>query len=187
MKKDSIKVFVNQSSTKEEFDELLEVSSSSYSISNNPNKKVGLYTRSILKYLIIIVLCEAWFLYKVIFLYPGKFDYILLGISSVVLLVIILLIVIAKSKIKFYMKNSSDTTITINSDYIELLDNNKMVKYKWSELKYIVAYKYSICFIPSFLPGMIASIPIGAKSELYKALQQMNKIDIFIDNSIFYL
>ncbi len=103
-----------------------------------------------------------------------------------IILISIILFINGLLKIKYYQNNSRDTTISVNKDEIVMDHNDYLLKYRWNDIKYIIANKYSICIIPKVLPGLVMCFPIVSKDNIIKMINKYKKESLFIDNSDLY-
>ena len=173
--------------SKEYYDEFLQVANTCKKVSKYPNRKVSRLTISNIKLLVVSSILFIYFMYKLLNNNASAFDYMIIGLLVMSILLIIVLIINANQRIKFYLNNESEETIiTVNDSEIVFKDDFKEFNLKWDNLKCIVANKYSICFIPKELPGLVASLPIECKEDLKKILKKEKKENLLIDNTKYY-
>ena len=175
------------SNKKEYYDEMLQAASKCKSIEKYPHRKIGRLSKTWNTLLIAALILIAWQILLLVIFKPDSFDFVIFGIDIMLLLVIIVMLINTNQKLKFYLSNEgSGDMLTSNKDGIEFKDSNKTFVLKWDNIKYVIAYKYSICFMPVELPGLVAAIPVENKDIIIKVLEKHKKTDLFIDNTELY-
>lgn len=178
-----MKFVIEKNTDKNEYDELMYILENIKRIHKNPNKKVKLFTKN---YILLFIIEALILLLNIFLLNNGKFWYIYFGIIIMIILISIILFINGLLKIKYYQKNSRDTTISVNKDEILMDHSDYLLKYKWDDIKYIIANKYSICIIPKVLPGLVMCFPTYSKDDIIKMINKFKKENLFIDNTDLY-
>ena len=173
-------------SDKEFYNELLYVTTKYARVLVNPHMKMRKVTNSFLFTIILCVLSELLLLY--IYL-KNKNILVLILIILVVLLLLMTLIYLVRalSFIKNESNNGGGSTVDITKTGVRLTKGKKMdYKIEWNDIKSIIINKYSITFIPVKRSFLMIGVNIIHKDDIIKAIKEVKKESILVDNSELY-
>jgi hypothetical protein len=181
-----MKIKFKSNNPKKEYDELLEINELSKTLINNPKKKVNLHTRSLIKRLLLCVICVLLFIALIMMGTNTKMHLVLMGIILVSSIILIVMLIQTKSKINKYANEVCESTIDFSNDEINFYNKNHKCKLLWNNIKYVIINKYSICFLPYKMPNIVVSVPSSIREDIIKILIKLNKQDKLVDNSSKY-
>lgn len=176
---------VKERGSKEYYDEFLYVVSKYKKFKKNPRRKAYQFTKYLIVYniFVLFVLLLNFYFYldteKTIFMF-------MTGALTVSLMIQITYLVMCKKRIKSLLNPKGVRIIEFNEEGIEYIDDDKNIRVKWDDLKYVIINKYSICMLPKAILQGFTSVSIKYKEDVIKGLKKYNKEDTLIDNSHFY-
>ena len=176
---------VKERGSKEYYDEFLYVVSRHKKFKKNPRRKAYQFTKYLVFYNIFtfFVLLLNFYFYidtkKTIFIF-------MTGALTLALMIQIVYLFVCRKRIKLLLKTKGVRIVEFNEDGIEYIDDDKNIRVKWEDIKYIILNKYTICVLPKMIVNGFISINGKYKDEIVDTLEKYNKIDMFIDNSHYY-
>lgn len=79
------------------------------------------------------------------------------------------------------LKNVSGSIILkFENEHIEYVTTNNNYQVKWKAIKYIIIYKYSICFIPTEINIPIISVSRDYEKDVLEAINEVKKKELII-------
>jgi len=176
---------VKESGQKEYYDEFLYIVSKYRDFKKNPRKRAYQFTKYLMFYNIVCFLAIVLFafIYKTL----NENLYIFLsGMLIVILLFGIIYQIKYSQRIKDFMNNKGLKIVEINEKGFEYIDDEKNLRIKWEDIKYIIINKYSMCVLPKTILNGFTSISVSHKNELLEALKKYSKENLLVDNSKLY-
>ena len=176
---------VKERGTKEYYDEFLYVVSKYKEFKKNPRRKAYQFT----KYLI---LCNIFVLFALLINFYFYFDtkdlvfIFMTGALTVALIIQVVYLVMCIKRIKQLLNTKGVRIIEFNEDGVEYIDDDKNIRVKWEDLKYVIINKYSICMLPKAILQGFTSVSVKYKNDVIKGLKKYNKESLLIDNGHFY-
>ena len=180
-----MRIEVKEVGKKEYYDEFLYIFSKYKKFKKNPRRKAYQFTKYLLVYNIICFLTMLIFVLFYIY-YNDPFFLFLTGMLTVTLMIAIIYQVIYTKRINMFLNNKGVKTVDINEDGIEYIDDDKNIRVKWEDVKYVIISKYSICILPKTIMQGFTSISVKYKKELIECLNKYKKENLLVDNSSFY-
>jgi len=176
---------IKETGTKEYYDEFLYVVSKHKKFKKNPRRKAYQFTKFLLVYNIICFLSIIIF---VLFYLDSEDPFYLFldGMLTVMLMVEMIYQVIYTQRINMFMNNKGVKIIEFNENGVEYIDDDKNIRVKWEDIKYIIVNRYTICILPKTIVSGFTSLNSKYKDELINTLKKYNKESLLIDNSGFY-
>jgi hypothetical protein len=173
-------------SDKEFYNELLYVTTKYNRILVNPRMKMRKVTNSFIFTILMCVLSALMLLY--IYLKKNNILVLILIVLIVLLLIITILYLLnALHFIKNEVKESGGSTVDITKTGVRLTKGKKMdFKIGWDDIKYVLINNYSITFIPVKSTFLMIGVNIVHKDDIIKAIKEVKKDSIIIDNSKLY-
>ena len=87
-----------------------------------------------------------------------------------------------KKFIEAAMTNNKHKIYTLSEEKLAYKDPEKEFSTEWDKIRYIVINKYTVCFLPSNLNGVLYAIPVCHADEVKEFMNSINKEDIIVDN-----
>ena len=113
----------------------------------------------------------------------SAFDWFILGIAIIVMLLYIIRIISEYKAIKDLVKEETDSTLTINKNKVVLKNNLKgvTVELNWKDIKYILLTSNCITFLSN--DNYSIFIPIDYKKECLELIEKYNKKELICENT----
>ncbi len=176
---------VSEVGKKEYYDEFLYVVSQYKSFKKNPRRKAYQFTKHLMFYII--------FTFIVLLLnFSGYLDTkewifaFMTGALTLALAIQVICLFVYTKRLKMFMNIKGVRTIEFNETGIEYIDDDKNIRVKWEDLKYVIINRYSICMLPKAILQGFTSVGIKYKNEIIAGLKKYEKESLLIDNSNFY-
>lgn len=171
---------------KEFYNELLYVTTKYSRILVNPHLKMRKVTSSFLFTMLLCILSIVLLL--MVYLKHNKVLILVLIILCILLLLMTLMYFIrAKMFIKEQINDSDTSTIDINKSGVRITRGKKLdYKIDWDNIKYVLINKYSISFVPLKRSYLMIGANISHKKDIIKAIKEVKKEELVIDNSDLY-
>ena len=176
---------VKERGTKEYYDEFLYVVSKYKNFKKNPRRKAYQFT----KYLFFYNIFVFFTLLLNFYFYLDNKDLIFIfmtGALTVTLLIQVIYLILCKKRLKLFLNTAGVRTIEFNEQGIEYIDDDKNLRVKWEDLKYVIINKYSICMLPKAILQGFTSVSTKYKENVIEGLKKYNMESILIDNSSLY-
>lgn len=180
-----MKITIDKRGSREYYEEFLFVVSNYRRYRRKPNTKAQTYSKYMRNNYIVIGLC---------LLILGLYSYISkdrLYLALILVCIALLCYTIyyhhnTNEMIKAYLNDTSIKTLEIDKEGVCYTDPTKSYKLKWENIKYILINKYSISFIPENASMVVISTDLEYKDQVFKALKEVNKENLVVDNSSLY-
>ena len=176
---------IKEQGSREYYNEFLYVVAKYRKLKKNPRRRVYNFTKYLIIYNIITFLMVLISLY----FYLSTNDTIYMfyvGALSGVLAIQIGYLFKCRKRINMLLNTKGVRIIEFNEDGVEYIDDDKNLRIKWDDLKYVIINKYSICMLPKATLQGFTSVSVKYKDEVINGLKKYQKESVLIDNSHFY-
>lgn len=176
---------IKERGTKEYYDEFLYAVSRYRKFKKDPRIKTHQFTKYLIVcniFVLFALLLNAYFYFdtnKTIFAF-------MTGALVVSYIIQVTYFVVIKKRLKMLLNTKGVRIIEFSASGIEYIDDDKNIRVKWDDIKYVVINKYTICIIPKIVINGFTSIDTKYKEEIIATLKKYNKLSLLIDNSDYY-
>ena len=180
-----MEIVVNKRGPKEYYDEFLYVLYSFKKFLKNPKTKANSFTKSMtfnimLGAIGLVLMIVSYLVFK-------DTIFMIFIMTFVFILVIYILIYMqGKKRLNQMMSDEQEKIIKIDEEGVTYKDADKLFQLSWNKIKYILINKYSISFLPSTADMIMVSISNEYLDDILKAIEEVNKKDLIVDNRSLY-
>ena len=176
---------IKEISSREYYDEFLYIVFRHRKIRKSPRRKVYQFTKYIMTYM-ILSFC-AVVLFNLFYVDSNEpFFLFLTGMLTVLLFILLVYQITYTKRIELLMQDDGVKTIEFNENGIEYIDDDKNIRTKWEDIKYIVINQYTISILPKVVIDGFTSLDVKYKDEVIKTLEKFGKEKLLVDNTSFY-
>ena len=176
---------VKEHGSKEYYNEFLYVAAKYNKIKKNPRRKVYNFTKYLIVYNVLVFLMVILSLHFYFSTYSTVYMFYV-GAFSGALAIQIGYLYKCRKRINLLLNTKGVRIIEFSASGIEYIDDDKNIRVKWDDIKYVVINKYTICIIPKIVINGFTSIDTKYKEEIIATLKKYNKLSLLIDNSDYY-
>ena len=176
---------IKGTSSREYYDEFLYIVFRNRKLRKSPRRKVYQFT----KYILIYMICSFFAVVLFNLFYLDTNDGVFLFLTGMLTLLLFILLIYQftyTKKINLLMENDGVRTVEFNDVGVEYIDDDKNLRIKWEDIKYIIINQYTICILPKVVIDGFTSIDIKYKDKVIETLEKYHKEKLLVDNTGFY-